>query len=109
MRGNWRAPSDGMMQGDSGVRARVRETANPACGAHGGRPIFSLLLRYRRVAWGKRATSRMMPWSRMRVLLSQYGSYDLTLVPSVDSDPKMIIYSRIFQTRNLGVDPLVYM
>ena len=77
-----------MMQGDGGVRAGVRETANLACGARGGRPIFSLLLRYRRVAWEKTTTSRMMPWSRMRVLLPQYGSYDLTLVSSVDSGPK---------------------
>ena len=75
-----------MMQGDGGVRARVRETANPACGARGGRPIFSLLLRYRRVAWEKSATSRMMPWSQKCVLLSQYGSQYLTLASSLGSD-----------------------
>eukprot|EP00966_Prymnesium_polylepis_P284318 6568119-Prymnesium_polylepis.1 len=57
MRGSWRVPSGGMIQGDGGVRAGVRETANPACGARGGRPLFSLLLRYRRVAWKKSAPS----------------------------------------------------
>ena len=75
-----------MMQGDGGVRARVRETAKRACGARGGRPIFSLLLRCRRVAWEKSATARMMPWSQKCVLLSQYGSQYLTLASSLGSD-----------------------
>ena len=106
MRRSWRVPSGGVMQGDGGVRARVRETANPACGAHGGRPIFSLLLRYRRVAWEKSATSRMMPWSQKCVLLSQYGSQYLTLASSLGSDT-FRSYIRDFRGGQLlGPNPL---
>ena len=107
MRRSWRVPSGGMMQGDGGVRARVRETANPACGARGGRPIFSLLLRYRRVAWEKSATSRMMPWSQKCVLLSQYGSQYLTLASSLGSDT-FRSYIRDFRGGQfLGPTPLI--
>ena len=99
--------SGGMMQGDGGVRAGVRETANPACGARGGRPIFSLLLRYRRVAWGKSATLRMMPWSQKCVLLSQYGTQYLTLASSPGSDT-FRSYIRDFRGGQfLGPNPLI--
>ena len=94
------------MQSDGGVRAGVRETANLACGARGGRPIFSLLLRYRRVAWEKSATSRMMQWSQKCVLLSQYGSQYLTLASSLGYDT-FRSYVRDFRGGQfLGPNPL---